>query len=138
MTSKNHLPSRETKAFWIQEQADIGYPEHTERGGKWLLFVKSEEVDGWWNKIRESLLKGHLGSTIKAATARPNPNATSSEIKVICVYSYDADDKEDVMRIRKALREIGVTWRIPYKLDEDTFLGRYRKKGDRRISAYYE
>ena len=62
----------------------------------------------------------------------------SSENKVICVYSYDADDKEDVMRIRQALREIGVTWKIPYKLDEDTFLGRYRKKGNRSIAVYYE
>lgn len=72
------------------------------------------------------------------STARPNPNATDSSTKVICVYTYDWTDQEDVMRIRQQLRDLGVTSKIPYKADEDTYAGRYRNRGNKRISKYYE
>ena len=31
----------------------------------------------------------------------------------------------------------GVTWKIPYKADEDTFAGKYRIAGHTRIRKYY-
>jgi hypothetical protein len=131
-------PTQDLDNYWIQDRVNNDYPDHTERGGKWLIFLKTELLDEYWNKIRQSLHDSGLGSIAKTATSKPNPNAASSKEKVICVYSYDADDKEDVMRIRQSLRDIGITWKIPYKLDHATLLGRYRKKGDKRISAYYE
>lgn len=131
-------PSKNEEEYWIGDVVESDYPEHTERGGKWLIFVRFEELDDWWKKIKSLLHENKLGASAKTATAKPNPNANDPKYKVICVYAYDADDKDDVMRIRESLRTIGVTWKIPFKLDSDTFLGRYRKKGDKRVSAYYE
>ena len=138
MELQMQYPSKEVDDYWIQERVDNDYPSHTPHGGKWLIFIKTELLDELWHKIRQSLIDGKLGSIAKTATAKPNPNAMSSKEKVTCIYSCDADDKEDVMRIRQTLREIGITWKIPYKLDDATRLGKYRKNGDKRISAYYE
>jgi len=55
------------------------------------------------------------------------------EIRVICVYTYDWADEVDVRRIREELRRLGITWKIPYKADEDTIKGRYGKG----VSKYY-
>ena len=57
---------------------------------------------------------------------------------MICVYTYDADDREDVLRVRQALRDLGFDRPIPYKTDRATLEGRYQVKGHQRISLYYE
>jgi len=67
---------------------------------------------------------------------KPNPHETSPKDGVICVYTYSLDDLQDVRRVRQALRELGVTWKIPYKLNAD--IGRYRIQGDTKISKLYE
>ena len=72
------------------------------------------------------------------STARPNPNSGGPRKHVICVYTYDSEDKEDVMRVRASLRELGFVTPIAYKTDEATLEGRYEVKGHRRISKYYE
>jgi hypothetical protein len=36
------------------------------------------------------------------------------------------------------LRNIGITWEVSYKVDEDTDAGRYRAAGHTHISTYYE
>jgi hypothetical protein len=82
--------------------------------------------------------EGRLGDSAKVATARTNPNAVDQDKKVICVYTYDWQDREDVMRIRAELRALGITWKIPYKADADTCAGRYRVAGHTRIGKYYE
>jgi len=57
---------------------------------------------------------------------------------VICVYTYDWTDKEDVKRIRQELRDLGITRKIPYKADRETLSGKYAIRGDKRISKYFE
>src|ERR1035441_152551 len=56
---------------------------------------------------------------------------------LICVYTYDVDDERDCLRVRLALRNLGVTWKIPYKTDADTYAGKYAKNGV-RVSKRYE
>jgi len=56
---------------------------------------------------------------------------------VICVYTYDWTNEADVMRVRKALRDLGFTRKLPYKSDADTYAGKYRATGHTRISKYY-
>jgi hypothetical protein len=51
-----------------------------------------------------------------------NPKADPDE-HVICVYSYDSNDEADVIRIREALRKIGISQPLGYKTDEDTAAG---------------
>src|SRR5438132_14395920 len=96
------------------------------------------------HRCRCGLVEGQEGNrrrTIrgpsKAATAKPNPNAVSTDRKVIGVYSYDWTDYDDVMRIRAELKNLGVNWKISYKSDADTMADKYSIKGDRNIAKYY-
>jgi len=136
---KDLKPSHVTDAYWLCAECNAGhYPKHTEWGGKWLIFVTVAQTDDIWAKIRTAIKDGRLGSTAKVATAKPNPNASNLQNKVICVFTYDWRDEEDVRRIRQALYELGITSAIPYKADEDTYSGRYANRGNKRISKYYE
>ncbi|MBF0571704.1 MAG: DUF1917 domain-containing protein [Candidatus Omnitrophica bacterium] len=131
-------PSQETSECWLFANRLQGtYPPHSKNGGKWLIFVPIERIDNAWSKIKLATEAGKLGEESKVATAKVNPNTTNSNVKVICVYTYDWTDEEDVMRIRQELRQLGITRKIPYKADEDTDSGRYANKGKGRISKYY-
>ena len=131
-------PSQVTDEYWLFAERKQGmYPPHSKNGGKWLIFVPMERIDKVWSKIKSATEAGVLGEQSKVATAKINPNAGNSNIKVICVYSYDWTDEKDVIRIREELHRLGVTWKIPYKADEDTDAGKYANKGAGRISKYY-
>ena len=79
-----------------------------------------------------------MGSGAKVSTMKPNPLARDPNTKVICVYTYDADDALDCTRVRDELRALGVTWKIPYKTDAQTNAGRYAADGASRVSKRYE
>lgn len=131
-------PSQVTDEYWIFAERRQGtYPAHSKNGGKWLIFVPTRRIDNAWSKVKLATEAGRLGEMSKVATAKDNPNATNSSIKVICVYTYDWTDEEDVMRIRQELRQLGITRKIPYKADEDTESGKYANQGTKRISKYY-
>jgi hypothetical protein len=132
-------PSKTTDGHWLHAAREHGeYPDPTPRSGKWLIFVKREEADARWREIRAAVEAGELGHSAKVATAKPNPHAKDPSKHVICVYTYDSEDREDVRRVRQALRDLGITHRIPYKTDQATRAGRYETRGHRRISRYYE
>jgi len=114
------------------------YPESTDRCGKWLLFIPTEQIDDVWSHIKQATEEGRLGGSAKVATARPNPNAINPNQHVICVYTYDIEDEDDVTRVREELRQLGFTRKIPYKTDDATYAGKYRVRGNTRISARYE
>jgi hypothetical protein len=132
-------PSQVFDQYWIhaERKNDDLYPEHGERGGKWMLFIKTAEIDAWWAKIKAATESGLLGNSAKAATMRPNPNAAADTTRLICVYTYDVDDERDCLRVREALRNLGVNWKIPYKTDADTYAGKYATSGV-RVSKRYE
>jgi len=132
-------PSGIKDVYWLHTERRIGtYPQHTAKGGKWLVFVSAADVDHLWETIKLATEEGKLGSAAKVSTAKPNPNAKDPNQRVICVYTYDCTDEEDVMRIRQTLRELGITNKIPYKSDSNTLVGKYAICGHRRISKYYE
>ena len=128
------MPSQVTDDFWIRAHRSQGeYPEHTTKGGKWLVFAKLDEIDEWWEEIKTATEAGKLGGHAKVATACPSSYDPNK--KVICVYTYDGDDEEDVTRVRQELRALGVTWPCSYKTDEDTRQGKYSASGH-RVSKY--
>ena len=132
-------PSEVTEVYWIYAIRKTGtYPSATDQSGKWLVFVPVSQIDEVWAKIKVATEEGKLGGASKVSTGLPNPNATEPENKVICVYTYDWTDEEDVTRVREELRKLGVTRKIPYKSDEDTLKGKYRVAGDTKISKRYE
>lgn len=132
-------PSTTTDVFWLfARRTHDDYPAHGEQGGKWLLFIPVNQIDDQWERIKAATALGQLGGSAKVSTARPNPNAASPETHVICVYTYDADDVEDVRRVRDELRGLGFTQKIAYKSDAATHAGAYQVTGHQRISRYYE
>ena len=131
-------PSQIQDEYWVSARARKNRVPSTERSGKWLIFVPLEELDTAWVKIKKATQDGLLGNSSKAATALPSPYAADPTKRVICVYTYDSDDREDVLRVRQALRDLGFDRLMPYKTDKATLEGRYQVKGHQRISLYYE
>ena len=139
MMSNLERPSQVTDRFWLYARRQKGeYPESTERSGKWLLFIPNEQVDEVWKSIKQAVEEGQLGGAAKVATAKPNSLAKDPNLKVICVYTYDWTDEQDVRRVRQELRRLGFIQKLSYKADEDTLAGRYEHTGHGRISKYRE
>lgn len=134
------LPSETYDCYWLEikriPDSKDKYPKDTINGGKWLIFRSKEKIDKQWKKIRFSTMLGVLGNRSKVSTAKPNPNASNSKSFVICVYTYDSNDKKDVKRIRKELKSLGVKETIRYKTNKATLEGKYTNKGFKKISKY--
>lgn len=82
-----------------------------------------------WQSICRAIEAGGLWRGAKVSTTRGNASYAARngffdhEEHVICVYSYDWKDQADVLRIRQALRELGITEPLGYKTDADTVAG---------------
>ncbi len=74
-----------------------------------------------WKSIATAVFKGVLGYTAKVST---NDNGRRF---LICVYTMDYLDKEDVFKQRKVLQEIGFRQLLFYKPDVYTYLGIYQQ-----------
>ena len=96
------------------------------------------QIDEVWDKVRVATEHGLLGGSSKVATAKPNSNAKNAAVRVICVYTYDWTDRDDVMRVREQLRELGFRSKISYKADSETIAGNYSGTTKGRVSQYYE
>jgi len=135
---RNKLPSKVKDVLWLYaEHDDSNYPETTNYSGKWLIFKENEEIDKWWLIIKHAVEEGKLGRYAKVSTALKNPIARSEDQKVICVYTYNYNDKEDTFRIREVLRKLGITEKISYKADVMTMMGKYAHKGDKKVIEFW-
>lgn len=105
--------------------------------GKWLIYIKNEEIDEVWLKVKEATKAGLLGIKSKAATSLYNPHSNSQSEKVICVYTYNFEDKNDVYRVEIAIRDLGIKEALCYKTDDATLQGKYKIKGDVNICIHY-
>jgi len=102
-------PSQVTGEYWLfAERKNGSYPAPTVNGGKWLIFIHRCEIDAWWATIKTATEQGSFGRSAKVSTAKPKPNVSGPSEHVICVYTYDCNDFDDVRRIRQALRDLGV------------------------------
>jgi len=107
------------------------------RPGKWLMFVSRSRVDALWDQIRRAVEAGRLGHAAKVSTALPDPLSPDPKKHVICVYTADEEDAVDVRRVRNELRQLGVTWKIPYKSDPAGGAGQHEWTGG-PAAKYYE
>lgn len=118
-------PSEMTSPYWVYVDGPGGDDADPALIGKWMLFVLTGQADQWWDQVREATEAGSLGIGAKVATARPNPREISARTRLICVYTRDWQDRDDVRRVLAALRDLGVSWRLAYKTDEATGAGVY-------------
>lgn len=89
--------------------------------GKWMLFPSESQVDATWKTVVTALDEGKLGDAAKVAT-----DDGSGQTRLICVYTRDFSDKEDVKRVLKTLVATGLVDKeskpIYYKCDAYTYL----------------
>ncbi|CAI7659937.1 unnamed protein product [Penicillium manginii] len=89
--------------------------------GKWMLFPSARDVDNVWKKVVVALDKGELGDGAKVAT-----NDLTDKARLICIYTKDFGDKEDVKRVLKGMVAMGLVdvedRPIYYKCDAFTYL----------------
>jgi hypothetical protein len=132
-------PSQVFDEVWVAAERKKGtYPELTANSGKWLIRLWKHNLDLVWEKIKTATENGLLGGLSKASTGMPSPLALKENLSVICIYTYDFTDKEDVMRIREELRKLGATAKISYKADSATRALQYSFNTKGRVSLYYE
>ncbi|EXJ59691.1 hypothetical protein A1O7_03837 [Cladophialophora yegresii CBS 114405] len=90
--------------------------------GKWMLFRPDEQVDEVWQTIAHALWGGKLGSSAKVATATATASPETSggggdengsqaghaAPRLICIYTADFTDEEDVRRVLCAIKDLGL------------------------------
>ena len=129
------FPSKVVTKTWVYATCNgCAYPEYTKSSGKWCVFVKHEALDEWFQKIKQALHNGKLGSEIKSSTRRSKMGTQAA----IMVYTYDSDDVDDVFRVRNSLKELGITWKLHYKTDENTRNRNYSANSLGGVSKYCE
>jgi hypothetical protein len=90
--------------------------------GKWMLFPKPGELKRAWAIVATATSQGKLGPVSKVGIQKPGDEST-----LICVYTYDFSDFEDVRRVLNQLVELNLCYAdgkpIFYKCDAYTYLG---------------
>lgn len=90
------------------------------RVGKWLVYRVRSEIDGVRETIARATIEGDLGTSAKVST-----KLQGRDRHLICVYTDDYLDLDDVNRVRDELDALGFTERLCYKPDIYTYLGIY-------------
>lgn len=94
-----------------------------------MLFPIAEDVNRIWSLVAAATADGELGHAAKVATDDGSGNQGS---RLICIYTEDFSDKEDVKRVLKRLVGMGLVngkgpmgeeRGIYYKADAFTHLG---------------
>lgn len=91
--------------------------------GKWMLFPHTNNVPQTWRAIVEAVVGNRLGDMAKIATG--SNKSDDDGLRVICIYTQDFTNADDVKRVCRTLDELGL---IPaergvfYKADAYTHL----------------
>lgn len=117
MFQNSDLPSENKSRYWLYE-AKPGLQSFysNDKTGKWCIFVSRSEVDEQWSKIKQVIKEGKL-LVAKVSTAASLKSETEH---VVCVYTEDWSDKEELKRTRQVLKEIGFESPLGYKRDIET------------------
>lgn len=100
--------------LWVYAESPI--VNNDDIYGSWVINLSSGEVNGWWDVIKKRTEEGSLGYTAKCSTKRNiSPKYKISEYEVH-VYT----EQQNIGEIREKIRDLGVTWRIPYRTHEAT------------------
>ncbi|CAB3739425.1 hypothetical protein LMG22037_06284 [Paraburkholderia phenoliruptrix] len=80
------------------------------------IFVSSTDVDEAWSKVSGAIENNQL-TCAKVSTALRSMGRNGH---VICVYTRDWTDRQDLMRTREVLQSLGFAKELGYKRDIDT------------------
>lgn len=118
----NDLPSLDKSSAW-KYAAKPGVKKFysNNKTGKWCINIPKESIDEAWKKVSLACAEGKLlvAKTSTALTANKFPNF------LICVYTNNWEDMDDIRQTREVLYEIGFTQPLKYKRDIETINGVY-------------
>jgi len=114
---KSDKPSEDLSCNWHYKKSP-SYNDYvpTDATGKWCIFVSATEVDEGWSKISVAIDNNQL-MCAKVSTAL---RSMGRDGHVICVYTRDWADRQDLMRAREVLQLLGFVTELGYKRDIDT------------------
>jgi len=107
--------------------------KHNVLHGKWLLNIKADCVQTDWPKVRNAIIEGKLGLVAKIS------DAPDKRGHVVCIYCPNALDKDEVLRIRRAIRnDVGLERNsiLRFKLDAVTNANIYAYNSALRTTSY--
>lgn len=70
-----------------------------------MLFPPVHQVNHAWSIIAHAVATNQLGIGTKVSPKREDPETRS---RLICIYTDDFSDKEDVIRVLRKLKELGL------------------------------
>lgn len=119
---KPHVTALQNDLFSLARRTNV-------TSGKWMLFPSPDYVDKLWNIVATATFEGTLGICAKVATKEESEDANKP--RLICVYNENFEDKDEIRRVLKRLRELAVVKDGPeeegriiyYKPDVWTHLG---------------
>lgn len=112
-------PSDYAAVYWIEAKRDTGdYPALTAQAGEWRIKLTIENVDAIWEQVKTATRAGKLGYKSKVST-RPAVGQSHPDERLLCVRTYNADDKADLARVEQSIRDLGIHAEITYIRDKD-------------------
>lgn len=107
----------------LEDKIKKAAKKHNVMDGKWMLFPTTKDADDVWFLIAKATAEGKLGSAAKVAT----DDGSNTPERLICVYTKDFSDTDDVKRVLFKLNDLGLARKgemrgIYYKCDAYTHL----------------
>ncbi|KAK0669755.1 hypothetical protein QBC41DRAFT_319192 [Cercophora samala] len=131
LVAKRHIAVARKEAIEDLKQLAV---ECCETSGKWMLFPDVAFVNETWEKVARAVANNQLGTAAKVATRMPtgyDDGHGEKKDRLICVYTENFTDKDDVARVLKRMKELELVKQGPgakliyYKPDAWTELGIY-------------
>lgn len=117
LLSRSEHPSEDFSRSWqMRKSPSCGIIRSGPTTGKWCIFVPSSDVDLAWAKIKYAV-EADMLLFAKVSTAL---HSMGRDGHVICVYTQDWTDEQDLMSVREVLRSLGFVKELGYKRDIDT------------------
>lgn len=110
------VPNQVTLDYWIYSNAKTNFSS-TNTSGKWCIILSSTEINSAWSIINS------LVNSCKLIFAKVSTKKFNKSSYIICVYTNDYNDIQEVFNTRHVLRENGFTQELYYKRDIDSING---------------
>jgi hypothetical protein len=126
LSGPGDLPSQVSDALWLAARSPLATasPFDETKVGKWLVFAGPNHIDSTWALIASGVERNGLnGSCLQAKTS--TVASLQKGRHVICVYTEDFGDRDQVGRCLVQLRGLGIGGRLQYKTDIQTHSGVY-------------
>jgi len=85
--------------------------------GKWMIFESADTVDRIWRVIKQATEQGKLGIAAKVSS-KGLADRSRTKKYLICVYTENYHDKEEITRVKSVLQALGVDTLHSYKTSQ--------------------